>query len=83
MSDCFVFTTGSQSTGLVGTIFLTGYAQEDTLNFQELWQCRVNYSDNTATMQAKIKACVIAHYLTERGVVIGGSDKVLIAGIPQ
>ena len=79
MSDCFIFTTGSQATGVVGTIALMGYAQESTLNYSEQWQCAVNYGDNAATMQAKIKACVVAMYLMNWGVVIGGSDK----GLPQ
>ena len=83
MSDCFVFTIGSTPGSVVGSIRLTGYAQEATLNYSEQWDCLVNYSDNAATIQAKIKACVVLMYLTNWGVVIGGSDKVMISGAPQ
>lgn len=83
MSDCFVFTTGSSNSGVVGTINLTGYAQETTYNYSEQWLCTVNYGDNAATIQAKVKACVALMYLTNWSVVIGGSDKVMFFGLPQ
>lgn len=83
MSDCFVFVTGTTSGAVAGSINLTGVAQESSLNILETWNCHVSYNDNAATIQAKIKTCVVLMYLTLYGVVIGGSDKVLIAGAPQ
>lgn len=81
MSNCFIFITGTASGTPAGTINLTGTAQESTENTPIVWTCYVNYTDSINAMQLKIKECVQEHFLTERGLTIGGvGDKLFFVG---
>lgn len=80
MSNCFIFTTGTTGGNPPGQINLQGFSQEESLQTQDQWSCLVNYNDNVATIQAKIKLCVTESYLLNRAIIIGGSDKVTFVG---
>lgn len=82
MSDCMIFIVGTTGGNPPGTINLQGNAQEESRGELNQFSCHVNYRDNAATMQAKIKQCVIEMYLKDFGVTIGGADKITIMGGP-